>query len=318
MTDASWPTAPPHRVVVGARAHDQLIQYIGARRPDLQFRGAPHVDITADDLAWGEAYLGFKRPPTDGWGNIRWIHCTGAGVDAFLYDDPVPGHMLLTRTSEPFGPQIAEYALARALAFTQSLRAFEAQQRQQSWKQHFIGTLAGSGVLVVGTGEVGTAVAARFAAMGCRVSGVSRSGAPRSGFEQVVAVAQLADAMASAQFVVLTLPLTADTHHLVDRAVLSRSRGAFLINVGRGPVLDESILPEALDAGWLVGAALDVFETEPLPASSPLWSRADVMVSPHVAGLTTIPGAAESFLDVLASIERGVRPAEAVDRTRGY
>ena len=91
-----------------------------------------------------------------------------------------------------------------------------------------------------------------------------------------------------------------------------------LINVGRGKVVDESVLPEALDAGWLRGAALDVFETEPLPASSPLWDRADVMVSPHVAGLTTITGAINSFLESLASIERGERPIGLVDRERGY
>ncbi|MEP7346402.1 MAG: D-2-hydroxyacid dehydrogenase [Gemmatimonadaceae bacterium] len=318
MFEAPWRTSPPRRVVIGARAHEQLTQYIGERRPELQLRGAAHVEVTAQDLEWGEAYLGFKRPPVPGWGNVRWVHCTGAGVDAYLFDDKLPDNILLTRTSEPFGPQIAEYAVSRVLAFTQSLRPFEHQQREHSWKQHFIGTLAGSHVLVVGTGEVGTAVASRFVGMGCKVSGVSRSGTARPGFESVMPTEKLSDAVAEAQFIVLTLPLTADTFHLMNRVVLSRCRGAVLVNVGRGQVVDEAVLPEALDSGWLKGAALDVFETEPLPASSPLWDRADVMISPHVAGLTTIPGAADSFLESLASIERGERPVGLVDRGRGY
>jgi glyoxylate/hydroxypyruvate reductase A len=99
---------------------------------------------------------------------------------------------------------------------------------------------------------------------------------------------------------------------------LRRCRGVYLINIGRGGLVQEDALPEALEAGWLRGAALDVFETEPLPASSPLWSRTDVMISPHISGLTTVEGAAEGFLECLAEIERGERPRMTVDRVRGY
>lgn len=308
----------PHRIVIGARAHEELRSYISERRPDLELRGAAHTDVTADDLLWGEAYLGFKRPPTETWGNIRWVHCTGAVVDAYLVGDGLPDEILLTRTSEPFGPQIAEYVVCRALAFTQCLRQFDQQQRERIWKQQQVGTLAGSRVLVIGTGEIGTAVAQRFAALGCTVAGASRSGAARPGFERVDSVEALAEAVESAQIIVVTVPLTPSTHHLVGREILSRCRSAILINVGRGLVVDESILPHALDTGWLRGVALDVFATEPLPESSPLWDRRDVILSPHVAGLTTVAGAAGSFLDTLSSIERGTTPIGFVDRARGY
>jgi len=318
MPDGRWKSVAPQRIVVGARAHQELTTYINERRPDLELRGAPHVDLTAADLDWGQAYLGFKRPPVPGWGNVRWVHCTGAGVDAYLVGDELPDSIVLTRTSEPFGPQIAEYAVARALAFTQSLRLFDQQQRERSWKQHFIGTLAGSRVLVVGTGEVGTAVATRFAAMGCTVFGVSRSGEARPAFARVMTVGELGDAVTGAHFIVLTLPLTHATYHLVNREILARCEKAILINVGRGQVVDEAELPHALDTGWLAGAALDVFETEPLPETSPLWDRADVIVSPHVAGPTTIPAAGESFLETLASLERDDTPIGFVDRERGY
>jgi phosphoglycerate dehydrogenase-like enzyme len=312
------PVLLPRRIVVGARSHAELIAILRGQRPDLEYRGAPHVGITAEDFAWGDSYLGFKRPPVEGWGSVRWVHCTGAGVDAFVLDDPLPSDILLTRTSEPFGPQIAEYCLSRALAFTQHLRALERQQPQRLWKQLDIATLAGSEVIVVGTGEVGSAIARKFAAVGCKVRGISRSGRSVDGFDDVYPARELAKRVAGAHWLVLAAPLTPDTLHMVNRDVLLACRGAVLINVGRGQLVDERAIPEALDAGALIGAALDVFEVEPLPASSPLWARDDVMVSPHVAGLTNIPAAAESFLETLASIAAGKPPTGLVDRARGY
>lgn len=312
------PTLVPRRLVVGARSHAELIAILRGQRPDLEYRGAPHTEISADDLDWGDSYLGFKRPPVPTWGSVRWVHCTGAGVDAFLLDDPLPDDILLTRTSEPFGPQIAEYCLARALAFTQRLRTLSRQQATRLWKQVPIETLAGSNVLVVGTGEVGSAIAGKFTAVGCNVRGVSRSGRKAVAFAEVFPARALKERVADAQWLVLAAPLTPDTQHLVSREVLLACRGAVLINVGRGQVVDEGAIPEALDAGALRGAALDVFEVEPLPGASPLWERDDVMVSPHVAGLTNIPAAAESFLETLGSIEAGQSPVGMVDRTRGY
>jgi glyoxylate/hydroxypyruvate reductase A len=114
------------------------------------------------------------------------------------------------------------------------------------------------------------------------------------------------------------VPLTSETRRLIGRDVLSACRGAVLINAGRGAVVDESMIPEALDNGWLSGAILDVFEVEPLPSDSPLWDDRRVMISPHISGPTTVEGAVEGFLECLAEIERGELPARTVDRSRGY
>src|SRR3954471_8476532 len=116
----------PRRIVIGAGAHEALGRAILARRPDLEVRGAKQQDITAEDLAWADTYVGFRRPPLATMGNVRWVHCTGAGVDAWLYPNELPREILLTRTSEPFGWMIAEWAVARALAFAQRLRDVEA------------------------------------------------------------------------------------------------------------------------------------------------------------------------------------------------
>jgi phosphoglycerate dehydrogenase-like enzyme len=161
-------------------------------------------------------------------------------------------------------------------------------------------------------------VATALAGVGCRVSGVSRSGTAHPAFATVHPVSALATLVGDADWIVITLPDTPATRGLFSRALLQRCRGAVLLNAGRGSVLDEAALPEALEQGWLRAVALDVFEVEPLPQASPLWGHPRVLVSPHVAGLTTVAGAAAGFLECLESLERGELPRFVVDRDRGY
>ncbi|MBU6366308.1 MAG: D-2-hydroxyacid dehydrogenase [Gemmatimonadetes bacterium] len=315
---------PPRRIVIGAEYHAGLAAGLAAARPDLEVRGNRAALITADDLAWGECYIGFRRPPLPTLGSVRWVHCTGAGVDGWLHPAPLPDGVLLTRTSESYGAPIAEWAVARALAFTQQLRALDEAQREARWAQREVPMLAGSRVLVVGAGDIGSHCARAFRALGCHVTGVSRSGTVRgdrdaaSPFDAMARVEGLAALLPEARIVVVTLPLTRDTQGLLSRDLLACCRGAYLLNAGRGAVVEEGGIPEALDAGWLAGAALDVFTVEPLPAASPLWRHPRVMISPHISGLTTVPGAVEGFLQALAELERGVLPRWTVDQSRGY
>lgn len=312
---SSW---HPKRILVSHTLHEGLGDYLLARRPDLEVRARDAAEITAPDVEWSDVLVGF-RPPREGpWRTLRWIHCIGAGVDAFAFRTGLAPDTLLTRTSEDFGPQIGEYCLARTLAVTQRLRPLEAEQHARSWKPKHPAQLRNSRVVIVGTGAVGRGIARAFLGAGCRVDGVSRSGAPRESFGAVHSIAEFERAMRAARWLVLACPLTERTFHLLDRRRLAQCDGAYLINVGRGPLLEEEVLPEALDQGWLSGAALDVFEVEPLPAASPLWSRPEVTISPHISGLTTIPGAGDGFLTCLEAVEAGRRPALAVDAERGY
>jgi phosphoglycerate dehydrogenase-like enzyme len=311
----------PHqrRVVIGATAHADLARALHAARPDIETRGAKAVDVTADDLAWGDTYLGFRRPPLPTMGNIRWVHCTGAGVDSWLYPVELSRDILLTRTSESFGPMIAEWALARALAISQQLIELADRQREGAWSPRDVSLIRGTHAVILGTGDVGTNVARVFAALGCTVTGVSRSGGgDPSIFRRLERVSSLTQVVPSADWLILTLPLTRETRGLVDRHVLAACRGAVLINAGRGAVVEESAIPDALNSGSLRGAALDVFEVEPLPATSPLWSDPRVMISPHISGLTTVEGAVSGFLECLLEIEAGKLPRWTVDRERQY
>ena len=309
----------PRRIAIGANAHVGIVESIHARRADLELRGKLFTDITADDLEWAEAYIGFKRPPSvSDMGNVRWIQCTGAGVDSWMASN-LDARILLTRSPESFGPMIAEWAVSRIFAIQLQLLELAEAQREGRWAPRDIARVAGTRALVVGTGDIGRAVATSLRALGVHVRGVSRSGtADQSVFPSVHPSSELTDLVADTDWIVVAVPDTPASRGLISREVLSRCNGAVLLNAGRGSVVDESALPHALDHGWLRAAALDVFGTEPLPADSPLWSDPRVMVSPHISGLTTIHGAADGFLECLESLERGELPKWAVDRERGY
>lgn len=308
----------PKRILVSHTLHEGLGEYLLARRPDLVIRARGGAEISSDDVEWAEVLVGFRPPGSGPWRTLRWIHCIGAGVDAFTFRTGLGPETLITRTSEDFGPQMGEYCLTRALAVTQRLRHLESEQQARSWAPKHPEPIRNSRVLVVGTGAVGRGIARAFLGAGCTVAGLSRGGRPQETFERVHPVASFAEAVHGVRWMALACPLTEDTYHLLDRARLSACEGVYLINVGRGGLVEEALLPEALDRGWLSGAALDVFETEPLPAESPLWGRSDVTVSPHISGLTTIPGAGEGFLASLEEVEAGRTPALAVDPARGY
>lgn len=309
----------PRRVLIGVGAHDAFVRAFRAALPTIEFRGSTNTAVTPDDLAWADTYVGFKRPPLPTMGNVKWVHCTGAGIDSWLYPTPLPRDILFTRTSESFGWMIAEWALSRALAHTQQLRAVEANQTRHEWKDPGISFLRGTKAVVVGTGDVGSHIARAFASLGCEVAGISRSGqGDHHIFSSVSAIDALPSLLSSAHWLVLALPLTSATRGIIDRTTLARCRGVFLLNAGRGAVVDEGVIPEALDAGWLSGAALDVFEVEPLPPSSPLWSDHRVMVSPHLSGPTTVDATVAGFVDCVSALERGELPAWIVDRDREY
>jgi glyoxylate/hydroxypyruvate reductase len=314
------PPAPwhPKRILVSHTLHEGLGEYLLARRPDLEVRARGQREITAEDVEWAEVYVGFWPPAVGPWRALRWIHCIGAGADAFAFRSGLSGETLLTRTAEDFGPMMGEYCLARALAVTQRLRHLEAEQRARSWKPKHPEQLRGTRALIVGTGAVGRGIARAFLGAGCVVDGLSRSGEPREPFRAVKPADRFAEAVQGARWLVLACPLTEETFHFLDRARLSQCAATYLINVGRGRLVDEPALVEALDRRWLAGCALDVFETEPLPADSPLWARAEVTISPHISGLTTIPGAGDGFLASLVEVEAGRTPGLAVDVARGY
>lgn len=311
--------APPRRILVGASSAEAVAARIHAARPALELRAVPHTAVTADDLAWADAYVGFRRPAATDLGGIRWVHSTGAGVDPWFAPGALPETILLTRSPQSFGAPIAEWALARMLAFTQALPMLAAAQAVARWAEPLVRPLAGTRALIVGTGDIGRAIARVLTPLGVEVTGVSRTGgASQEHFTAVHRTEALPELVPHCDWLIVVVPDTPATRGLISRELLACCRGAVLLNAGRGATVEESAIPEALEAGCLRGAALDVFVTEPLPPDSPLWRDPRVMISPHCSGLTTVEGAADGFLECLALLERGERPRWVIDRTRGY
>jgi len=309
---------PPARVLVTDFFREEQLPLLQAARPRIEFRVRGPKELTAEDIAWAEALIGFRPPAQLEVRGPRWIHGSGAGVDAWLFRKKFPADVLLTRTNQPFATMIGEYCLARALAERQAMITLYEQQRRSEWTYRTIPLVEGTRAVIVGTGEVGRGIAARFKALGARVDGVSAGGRAVHPFDRVFERRHLNEALKGCDWLILAAPLTEATYQMIGGVELSYARGSYLINVGRGALVDEAALIPALEAGDLRGAALDVFATEPLPTTSPLWQHPKVLISPHISGITSVAGATEGFLHALEALERGVRPDTAVDVTRGY
>ena len=246
------------------------------------------VDGSPDALADCDAVVTFEH--RDAFLGVDWVHSIQAGVDRFPFDALEAEGVALTSSAGIHGPAIGETVAGYLLMFRRRLHRAVAHQQRREWQPPAwdeASTLAGDTVCVVGLGTLGRGIADAASALGCRVVGVRASADPVEGVERVYGPDALEAAVGGADFVALAVPLTDETHHLVDADVLAAMpEDAYLVNVARGPVVDEAALVEALEAGTIAGAALDVFETEPLPSDSPLWDLEEVVVTPHCAAFT--------------------------------
>lgn len=251
---------------------------------------------------------------------LRWVQCMYAGVDRLL--PQLAGRpVLLTSARGLHVHTMADHALLLMLAFARHLPRFLRQQERAAWEPAPARELRGGCLLVVGLGAIGTEIARRAVAFGLRVIGVKRHPAPVEGVEAVYGPDRLHEALARADWVVLTCPLTPETRGLIGRRELQAMKpGAVLINLARGEVVDEAALVEALSSGHLGGAGLDVFAREPLPPDSPLWRLPHVIVTPHVAG--SLPDYVDRtvalFVDNLRRYLDGQPLRNVVDPERGY
>lgn len=306
------------RVVVATSTSHELAVYIGAREAQLEFRSRTLDTVSLADLEWADALVAAKPPPDLPLNSVPWVHSTFAGVDAFLHNRTWPHTTLLTRTVGAFGLRIGEYCLCRALLVSQEVIQLLRQQQRREWVPPATRLLFGSTALVVGTGHVGRGIASAFVNAGAHVEGVSRSGTQVHPFSTVYDLGSLSASVRQKDWIILALPLTHETSKLFDRTVLDHCEGGTLINVSRGQIVDDVALVDALERKRLAMAILDVFTTEPLPEDSPLWSRSDVLISPHCAAVTETSEAGDSFIEVLRDLKSGRTPRLRADPSRGY
>lgn len=310
-------------------------RFTEAQRADIaQAAGALEVVYGTDQAAFGryaadvEVLVENRRYLAD-FPNLNWFQQWGAGADWLLQKPELAARdFIITNVSGIHAVPISEHILAYLLAFARNLPQAVRDQQTSSWSHswseasHDYLELAGKTLLLLGTGAIGARTAQLAAAFEMQVVGVRRN--PERGLphvERMVALSDLHAVLPEADFVVLTLPLTRDTQHLIGEAELRLLKpGAYLVNIGRGGLIDEPALVRALEAQQLAGAGLDVFETEPLPEASPLWSFPNVIVTPHVAGDTPHydERALEIFIDNLRRYGASEPLTHVVDKELGY
>jgi phosphoglycerate dehydrogenase-like enzyme len=222
---------------------------------------------------------------------LRWVQASMAGAgEVTAKVGLVETDVVVTTASGIYSPPLAEFALMGMLVHAKQLDRLRQDKAEKAWREGTTGTLEGKTLCLVGTGSIGRAVAERARPFGVRILGVKRTvredDTAWNYADDLYETARLHDALRGADYVVLTLPATPETERLLDAEAFAVTKpGAYLVNVGRGRVVDESALVEALRSGQLSGAALDVFEREPLPEESPLWGFENVIISPHSTDL---------------------------------
>jgi phosphoglycerate dehydrogenase-like enzyme len=305
-------TPPPEMARIAEHAD---LRYATGDELPQQIHGADAVFV----WAFRSDALPTAWPHAD---KLAWIHSASAGVDRLIFDELRDSPVALTNSRGVFDQPMAEYVLGLVLTFAKDLHTTLRQQDHKTWRHRVTERLHGKTALVVGTGPIGRAIANQLTAAGLRVTGAGRrERTDDPDFGQVHSTDRLAEHIADYDYVVLAAPRTPQTEGLINAEVLAacdpRTR---LINVGRGELVVQPDLVEALRAGQLAGAALDVFEAEPLPTDSPLWEMPNVLISPHMSGDTIgwIDELVDLFLTNLQTFVRGGDLVNTVDKQRGY
>ena len=286
---------------------------------------AIHVAATEADAAAHigevEVIYAWKLPPAL-YGKarrLRWLQAMGAGVEWALVPD-LRRRVIVTRAPGVFGSWMSEYVIGWCSWVSQRMETYRAAQRERRWIGDVLPErLRGRTLTLVGIGDIGGEIARVARAVGMRVVGVSRSGRRVPHVDRVHRTVHLHRALSAADFVVVVVPLTPATRGLIDATALAAMRpDAWLLNIGRGAVVDDAALVEALRARRIAGAILDVFPSEPLPPEHPLWRLDNAVITPHIAGPSTAEEIAPIFNDNLRRYLTRRPLRYVVDRERGY
>jgi len=256
---------------------------------------------------------------------VRWVHSRAAGLDNLLFPELVHSQVVFTNGSGVFSASLGEWVLGAILYFAKDLRRMVRSQQAGIWDPFDVVEVAGQTVGIVGYGDIGRAVAIRVRAMGMRVLGLKRHGAPVYHLDPLVEKIYGPDGrlemLARCDYVVVSTPLTAESRGLIGEPELRAMKPeAVVINVGRGPVIDEAALVRALAERRIKGAALDVFDREPLPGGHPFYSLDNVLLSPHCADHTPdwMDQAMRFFLAQFERFRKGEPLLNVVDKELGY
>jgi phosphoglycerate dehydrogenase-like enzyme len=308
-----------------------MAETIRRRWPQMCVVHLPDYDRLPEELPDADIFVGYslRAQQLGDAKKLKWIHSTAAGVAQLIYPELRDSGILVTNPSGIFSVPMAEHTMGMLLALARNFPDSVRHQDRSNWGQQEMwdlpqrfSELNGQLLLIVGYGSIGRELARRARAFDMRVWGVTRSGTgDTTHAERIVPASQLENVLPEADYVVLAAPETPETKQLIGASQIAKmKRGARLINVARGSLLDETALLRALEAGALGGAALDVTGTEPLPAQSPLWRAPNLFITPHTSAVSDRLWHRETamLMDLLERWFDGRELFNRVDFARGY
>ncbi len=252
---------------------------------------------------------------------LKVLFCTSAGLDSVPFDKLPPGLQVLNNRGV-HGPKAGEYGIMALLMLANHMPLLMTNQRAERWHRAQATVLPGRRVTIVGIGSLGGAIAEQATRFGMRVTGVRARPMPHEACQRVVSMAELDEVLPHTEFLVLACPLTEQTRNLLDRRRIGLlPKAAGVINIGRGPLLDQDALCDALESGALGGAVLDVFVPEPVPPGHRLWTVPNLVMTPHVSSddhRAYNARSLDTFVQNLLAFERGEPLPNLFDRGRGY
>ncbi len=313
------------------RPKPAMAEAIRKRWPEMQILHLPTYDELPKELPDTDIFVGYslRAEQLKAARKLKWIHSTAAGVAQLMYPELRDSGIMVTNPSGIFSVPMAEHTMGLLLALARNFPDSVRHQDHAHWSQQelwdkpqHLTEINGKVLLIVGYGSIGREVAKRARAFEMNIWGVTRSGeGDRAHAEKIFPAAKLHEVLPEADYVLIAAPETAETRHLLGAAEIAKmKRGARLINVGRGSLLDEAALLRALESGALGGAAIDVAELEPLPAESPLWKAPNLLITPHTSGVSDRlwDRQAAILIELLERWFDGREMFNRVDFARGY
>jgi phosphoglycerate dehydrogenase-like enzyme len=320
-------TQPIERLVFGWDIPQNGLDALRAKFPDVDITKATGDEFIAA-LPTADAAVAWSMTPEEfaAASKLRWFQSIGAGVERVILPGMRERGLIVTNSSGIHGASISEHLLAMMFAFARQLPVLIRASEHGQWRDDIrssIFELGGQTLHIVGYGDIGRTLGRKAKALGMHVTATRRH-PDSSGDENADSITGFDDLpgrLANADHVAITLPQTPDTIHFFDADLLGKIRpGAYLYNIGRGPIVETQALIQALDSGHLAGAGLDVTDPEPLPADSPLWGRENVIITSHTAGST--PHFQERLMGIVSEnlrrIQAGEPPLSPVDLSAGY
>ncbi|MDZ7860066.1 MAG: NAD(P)-dependent oxidoreductase [Candidatus Krumholzibacteriota bacterium] len=292
--------------------HERIKEY--AEEENIRIDYFESVD--QETLNEYNALAAFTLPRNLNISHILWIHSFGAGADAFLERDDLNEDIIVSRTVGNMGRKMAEYCLSHILAAEQNLYELYKQQKSRVWQKKVPEKKNRTAVL--GTGNMGREVARLLSRFDFELLGVNTDGREVSCFKEVYSAGDFLGEPPEIDILISTLPAAGKNKNMLSARFFSNFKNLHFINVGRGGLVEEKTILDSIEKGYISRATLDVFSSEPLPASSQLWMNDSVYITPHQAALTDAYDIEVSFKDVFESLHKNKRSELFVDTAKGY